>query len=223
MKENMKLQKALVGFVGLFTFRKCTIALCGRMKKLIPIAVIGLALNASAQTIKFTTTNEAVKARAKYLVRSGIVSITTDRVNGNIHVSRVRNHNALEATNYVYLDAFIIKGQKPSLMIGAVHFAGGWVFAKRVDFKTGESVITLTDDSPHREVMEGGIVYEGLTFSGDSRSSQTVIKAIGSGRCTLCALRGNEGDRAVDISKEDFVDVLMVYYALGGEPLNATE
>jgi hypothetical protein len=221
MKGNMKLQKALVGFVGLFTFRKCTLALCGRMKKLIAIAIIGLALNGSAQTINFTTTNEAVKTRAKYLVRSGI--ITTDRVNGNIHVSRVRSPNVLEGTNYVYLDASIIKGQKPSLVIGAVHYASGWIFATRVDFKIGESVITLTDDNPVRDVMGGDVVWEGLTFPGDRKSSQIVIKAIATGRCKLCALRGSSGERAIDISKEDFVDVLMVYYALGGQPLNATE
>jgi len=119
----MKLQKALVGFVGL-----------------IAIAVIGLGLNTSAQTVKFATTNEAVKARAKYLVRSGIVSVTVDRVDGTVHVSRVRNENPLQATNYVHLDAIMVKGLKPFLSIGAVAYANDWIFATRVDFKIGEGV-----------------------------------------------------------------------------------
>jgi hypothetical protein len=71
--------------------------------------------------------------------------------------------------------------------------------------------------------MDGGAVCEGLTFSGDRKSSQTVIKAVVTGRCKLCALRGSRGERAIDISKEDFLDMLMVYYALGGEPLNAKD
>jgi len=166
---------------------------------------------------------EAAKARADYLVRSGIVVVTKDSVNGNVHVSRARSSNARVATNYVYLDAFVIKGKKPSLVIGAVHFADDWIFATSVDFKIGQSVITLKDDRPSTDVLSGGAVRETLALNGDRKNSQEVIKAVASGRCKLCALRGSKGDRSIAISKDEFLDVLMVYFALGGEPLNATD
>jgi hypothetical protein len=201
-------------------------------KTLLAIAVTGLVLNIRAQTsfneerppiVKFTTTNEAVRARAKYLVRAGVVTITMDRVNESLSISRTRNDPALEPTNYVCLSAYMPKGGKPSLSIHAVHFAGGWIFANRVEFKTGNSTVTLADHEPARSVLSGGVVWELLCFLGDTKDSQTVIKAVVNGQCKLCALRGKEGDVAVKLSREDFADVLMVYYALGGAPLNATD
>ena len=117
----------------------------------------------------------------------------------------------------------------PDLLLSFVYCGDGWLFVNSVEFKVGTNVITLGCEKPRRDVFHTGHVFETKSWTADPRlpeeaaKVQAIIRAVAAGRCTLCALRGSEGDARAVIDRDSIGRVITAYFALGGQPLTMKE
>jgi hypothetical protein len=185
--------------------------------------LLAAALPCSAQDAPFNIIDlfspsapTAVRQSATRLVRTGIVRGTIDQVSRWVSVDATEYHGGDAVSLSLSMQQ---PGGKLRLVITATHDSDSWIFANSAEFRIGTNVVTLRDEHPKRSVEHPGVL-EIMTWGVRTKETQSVVKAIAAGKCTLCALRGSDRDRLAKIYTEDFNAILTVYFALGGEPLN---
>lgn len=166
--------------------------------------------------------NASIKATARRLFYEKKISATVDRIDFKMNVRVPLVIDESHKADEMQLSITGQKGEKPVLFLSASHHDKSWIFAKTLAVRFGTNVIRIQDAKPRQDVTSGG-VYEGLIWIADEKSVQNIIKAVVAGSPMTCRLEGKDGDRAVIVdeqTRDNFRNILAVYFAMGGVPLN---
>lgn len=166
---------------------------------------------------------EAIRTNALQIIRDGRIKFDVDDIDFSGHASSPSPSLRREESDYLCLDLFAKKGKKPTLALCAIHVSPTWIFMHTASFRFGTNVVRLKNPrGAHNDVMLGIGVFEAMSWAHSDRDVQIIIKAIMYSPAITCRLDGRNGDRLVsvdDATRNQFKDMMTVYFAFGGLPL----
>ena len=201
-----------------------TIAIC-----LLRLTSLGAALDAkSFSALPSPGADERLRTGSTRLYAQGKLHAYQDEVRGYIDIVSDQSYFNMDGgvPDHVWLWVRKAKDAKPLLFLEVVHTSRD-IRADTADFrlgsKAGDPVVNLVNGERSRDDFGSAGVVERVRWQADRKDVQTVIKAVSSGVPVLCEI-GKLKDLTLPVRlqpvRQQFSDMLVVYFALGGEPLN---